>query len=364
MNARIAIAVLLTTTLAATPRGQEVTAPISPSMADAELAKALDGWIAPQAEAGSFAGVVLVAKDGRPVFERAYGLADRERKTQITAGHRFNLASIGKAFTKVAIGQLVQQGKLRFTDTIAQRLPDYPNTEAHPATIEQLLNHTGGIANFFGRDFDATPKERFRSNADYFAFVAPKPLTFPPGSRNQYCNGCYIVLGEIIARVAGQPYERYIEERVFKPAAMTSAGFVSYGDPATALPYTRQRGDGTIPESAIGMHGNRGSAAGGAFGRAADLLAFDQAARREQLLNAVLTEWFYGNLDEAAVTAALKVQPPAKGSGMLRGIGIAGGAPGANANLEGGPTWTVIVAGNLDPPNAGRIASAIRRALR
>ena len=341
---------------------QEAAAPIAPSMAGAELAKALDGWIAPQAAAGSFAGVVLVAKDGKPQFEAAYGPADRQRQTPITTDLRFNLASIGKAFTKVGIGQLVQQGKLRFTDTVGGLLPGYPNKDAHPATVEQLLNHTGGIANFFGPDFDATPKDRFSSNADYFAFVAPKPLTFSPGSRNAYCNGCYVVLGEIIAKLSGQPYERYIEQQVFTVAGMTTAGFVSYGDPATALPYTRQRGDGTTPESAIGLHGRRGSAAGGAFARAADLLAFDQAVRGERLLNSTLTDWFYGNIDEASVVAAMKDTPTARGA-ELRGIGIAGGAPGANAMLEAGPTWTVIVVGNLDPPNAGRIATAIRRAL-
>jgi D-alanyl-D-alanine carboxypeptidase len=377
MRAQLALALLLTTsivTAGASPEpvewaspepveAQDSTAPIAPSMAGDALAKALDGWIAPQAAAGSFAGVVLVAKDGRPQFEAAYGLADRQRQTRITSDLRFNLASIGKAFTKVGIGQLVQQGKLRFTDTVGALLPGYPNTDAHAATVEQLLNHTGGIADFFGRDFDATPKDRFRSNADYFAFVAPRPLTFPPGSRNQYCNGCYVVLGEIIARISGLPYERYVEEHVFKAAGMTTAGFVSYGDPATALPYTRQRGDGTTPESAIGLHGVRGSAAGGAFARAADLLAFDQAVRGERLLNSTLTDWFYGNIDEAGVVAALKEQSPAQGS-ALRGIGIAGGAPGANAMLEAGPTWTVVVVGNLDPPNAGRLATAIRRALR
>jgi D-alanyl-D-alanine carboxypeptidase len=342
---------------------QEAPAPISASMPEKDLAAALDRWIAPQAAAGAFAGVVLVARDGTVVFERGYGPADRERQHPISPDLRFNLASIGKAFTKVAIGQLVQQGKLRFTDTVGMVLPDYPNKEAHVATVAQLLNHTGGVANFFGPDFDAAPKDRFQSNADYFAFVAPKPLTFPPGTRNQYCNGCYIVLGEIVAKIAGMPYERYIHEHVFAPAAMKTAGFMTYGAPQTALPYTRQRGDGTTPVSAIGMHGNRGSAAGGSFARAADLLAFDLAVRREQLLGTVLTDWFYGNLDESAATAALS-DPKAAGSAHLRGIGIAGGAPGANVVLEAGPTWTVIVAGNLDPPNAGRLASAVRRALR
>lgn len=340
---------------------QDDAAPVQSSMTPAELTAALHGWLAPQAQSGAFAGVVLVARDGKVLFERAYGTADRERGTPMSTDLRFSVASIGKAFTRVAIGQLVQQGKLRFTDTLGSVLPDYPNPEARGATITQLLTHTGGIVDFFGPEFDAAAKDRFRSNADYFAFVAPKPLLFPPGTRNQYCNGCYIVLGEVIAKISGGPYERYIQEHVFGPAGMKTAGFLSVGDPAVAQPYTRRRGDGVTPVAAVGMHGLRGSAAGGAFARPADLLAFDQAVRSERLLNPVLTEWYYQNLPEDGVPAAMK---EGRANGDRRAIGIAGGAPGMNALLEAGPVWTIAVAGNLDPPNAGRIATALRRALR
>jgi D-alanyl-D-alanine carboxypeptidase len=340
---------------------QEATAPVGARMSPSELTAALDGWLAPQASSGAFAGVVLVAKEGTVIFERAYGTADREHGTPMSADLRFSLASIGKAFTKVAVGQLVQAGKLKFTDTIGALLPDYPNPDARSATVAQLLTHRGGIVDFFGPEFDGAPKERFRANADYFTFVAPRPLLFPPGTRNQYCNGCYIVLGEIVAKVAGMPYERYVEEHVFSPAGMKTAGFLSVGDSKVARPYTRRRGDGVTPVPAVGMHGVRGSAAGGSFARAADLLAFDQAVRSERLLNAVLTDWFYGNLTEAGVPDALKT---GTAPGGLRGLGIAGGAPGMNASLEAGPEWTIVVVGNLDPPNASQVASAIRRALR
>jgi D-alanyl-D-alanine carboxypeptidase len=359
MRSRIGVAALLLA--GSTLLAQEAPAPVQASMTPAAFTAALDGWLGPQAASGAFAGVVVVARDGKVLFERAYGIADRERGTPMTTDLRFSVASIGKAFTKVAIGQLVQQGKLRFTDTIGRVLPDYPKPDARGATIAQLLDHTGGIVDFFGPEFDAAPKDRFRSNADYFAFVAPKPLLFPPGTRNQYCNGCYIVLGEVIAAIAGTPYERYIEDHVFAPAGMKTAGFLSVGDPAVARPYTRRRGDGVTPVVAVGMHGVRGSAAGGAFARPADLLAFDQAVRAERLLNPVLTDWYYDNVSEEEVPAALKA---GRTSGQLRGIGIAGGAPGMNAILEAGPVWTIAVAGNLDPPNAGRIASALRRALR
>ena len=321
--------------------------PIDGAMSAGELSEALGKYLADLAARDEFAGVVVVAKDGHRLFERAYGLADRERNTPVTPDHRFNIASIGKAFTKVAIGHLISQGRLSLSDTIGTRLPDYPNAAARAATIEQLLDHRGGIVDFFGPRFDATPKDQFRSNADYFRFVASQDPLFPPGSRNQYCNGCYIVLGEIVARASGMLYEDYIQRHVFTPAGMSGAGFLSTADPQVAIGYMRR--DGRLVDNAS-RHGRRGSAAGGSYARAADLLAFDNALRARRLLDAKMTAWY---LDSA----------PTETGRAPGGYGIAGGAPGANAALEANGTWTVAVVGNLDPPNAGRVARAIMQQL-
>jgi CubicO group peptidase (beta-lactamase class C family) len=320
---------------------------ITAKMSSGELTRGLDEYLAARAADGRFSGVVLVAKEGVKVFEKGYGVARRESNDAITVETRFNYASIGKAFTKVAIGQLMAAGTLATSDTLGKLLPQYPNREALGATVDQLLGHQAGVVDFFGPRFDAAPKDRFTSNAEYFKFVAPEPLLFAPGTRRQYCNGCYIVLGEIIAKLSGMPYERYIEERVFKPAGMTTAGFLSYGDAGVAMGYTGQTGE----LSAIDNHGRRGSAAGGSFGRAADLLAFDNALRERRLLDAKGTAWFYG-------------AEPVETGRAAGAIGIAGGARGANCVLDANGTWTIAVTGNLDPPNAGRVGQAIRAALR
>ncbi len=324
--------------------------PVTSAMSDAELSAALDGYLGNVARAGDFAGVVLVAKDGRAIFEKAYGAADRERNTPMAAGLRFNYASIGKAFTKTAIGQLVAAGKLELSDTIGALLPDYPNPDAKPATIDQLLNFRVGVADFFGEAFARADKSRFQSNHDYYQFVAPQPLTFPPGARTEYCNGCYIVLGEIVARVAGVPYERYIQDHVFGPAGMKTAGFLAYGDADVAPSYTRQ-GPGAPWTPGIGLHGRHGSAAGGAFGGVRDLLAFDTAIRTRVLLDARSTAWFFESPADASRPRAMEP------------YGIAGGAQGANASLESNGVWTIVTLGNLDPPNAVRVGTALARAL-
>lgn len=327
--------------------------PVAASMTPAQMTAALDGYLGPMAAADQFVGVVLVARNGAPVYERAYGLADRDKRTPITADTRFNLGSINKIFTKAAVGQLIAAGKLSLTDTIGALLPDYPNAMARVATVDQLLNHRAGIADFFGPSFDQAPKTRFRSNADYYRFVAPRPLTFEPGTKTAYCNGCYIVLGAVIERVSGMRYEDYIETHVFRPAAMKSAAFLQADrfPPGVAVGYTTQAaGAAGARRSNEAFHGMSGSAAGGAYATAADLLAFDNALRDRRLLDAKMTAWILGGEATAAGRAA-------------GDIGIAGGAPGCNATLDSDGKWTVVVVGNLDPPNAARVAAAIREGL-
>jgi CubicO group peptidase (beta-lactamase class C family) len=326
--------------------------PVKGTMAPDELSRALDAYLGRLADSDGFAGVVLVAREGTALYERAYGLANRESKTAITPATRFNLASIGKAFTKAAIAQLIAQGKLALSDTIGSLLPEYPNAEAKGATVAQLLEHQAGIADFFGPAFAQAPKERFSSNADYYRFVASQPLLFAPGSRREYCNGCYVVLGAIIERLGGVPYEEYVAKSVFARAGMKGASFLAMNDlPAdAAIGYARPRPSGTAPlEANQALHGRRGSAAGGSYARAEDLLAFDNALRENRLFDAKTTAWFLGTQTT---------------EGRARGpLGIAGGAPGVNAILESDGVWTVVVVGNLDPPNAGRIGKALLRQL-
>lgn len=331
---------------------------LRPEMDATAMAGALDASLQPLAAGDGFAGVVLIARDGVPVVQRTYGLADREAKRPATMDTRFNLGSINKLFTKVAIGQLLAAGKLAPTDTVGALLPDYPDTPARRATVDQLLEHRGGVADFFGPAFAAAPKAQFRANADYHRFVAAQPVRFEPGARQEYCNGCYIVLGAIVERVSGMPYETYVARHVFGPAGMSGAGWYRSDaqTPLVARGYTRRGGptpDGPLRPNDT-MHGVAGSAAGGGHATAADLLAFDTALRTGRLLDPARTAWML-QTDRLDTT----------GSGRARGgIGAAGGAPGINAALESDGSWTVVVLANLDPPSAIGVAQAIRRALR
>jgi CubicO group peptidase (beta-lactamase class C family) len=316
--------------------------PIDRTLSGDELTRRLGAYLAGLVRDGVFSGVALVARQGVPVFSQAYGLADRERQVANTPRTRFNIGSINKAFTQIAVNQLVGEGKLSPADTLGALFPAYPQPVSRAATVEQLLSHRGGLADFFGPAFDAADKARFASNADYFAFVGGLPPVFAPGARERYCNGCYVALGAIVEKVAGMPYERYVAEKIFARAGMASTGFPRSDQPAPdiAFGYTRRgpRMSGVagapplVPN--VAMHGVVGSAAGGSYSTALDLLAFVNAAKAGAF-------------------------PGTRGD-----MGIAGGAPGTNAVIESSGEWTVIVLSNFDPPTGEDLGTAIARALR
>lgn len=326
--------------------------PITGRMDAAALTAALDAYLAKLAADDVLSGVVLVAKDGRPIFERAYGFADRGHRVPNTPATRFNLGSINKTFTQAAIAQLAARETLSYSAPLGAFIPDYPQEVTRAATIDQLLNHTAGIADFFGPAFDRVSKDGFRTNADYFRHVSSLPPLFAPGERSQYCNGCYITLGAIVERVSGMPYEQYVAEHIFKPAGMTSAGYPRADaiEANVAEGYTRRAGGSELRRN-VYTRGAAGSAAGGGYATAADLLAYDNALREGRLL------------DAAGIARLLRSAKPEAGTRAMGRLGIAGGAPGINAVLESDGVWTVVVLTNLDPPTGVDLGGAIMRAL-
>jgi CubicO group peptidase (beta-lactamase class C family) len=319
--------------------------PITPAMNDTQLASALDPWIAGLVAKDAFSGVILVAHNGREMFAHAYGFADRARKTAPGVDTPFNIASVGKMITQTAIMQLVDAGKLSLDDTVGKWLPDYPQAATRGATITQLLNHKGGLADFFGPKFDQIPKSQFTDNSAYYRFVSSQPPLFAPGEREEYCNGCYAVLGEIIAKVSGKSYERYVQDNIFAGARMSRTVF---GRPASAAhAYGKPRPDAEL-QVVDNFHGV-GSAAGGSFSTVRDLNAFNEALRTNKLTSA------------KATALILHSKADEQGRSTAR-IGIAGGAPGANALLTSNGEWTVVVLANLDPP-AASAGQAIFRTL-
>jgi CubicO group peptidase (beta-lactamase class C family) len=318
--------------------------PVTRAMPQAEFAAKLDAWLAPLVKSDAFAGVVLVAKGGAPVLHKAYGPADREKKAPANTDTAYNVASIGKKFTQVAVAKLVQQGKLKLTTKVGDVIPDYPNAVSRAATVAQLIGMQGGIADFFGPEFVQADKTKFNSNHAYFEFVSKLPPRFAPGAKREYCNGCYVVLGEMVERLSREKFEDFVRANVLSPAGMSRSGYFNSAKPPAnvAVPYARLKGPAAPYESTRAMHGVTGSGAGGVYATAKDLLAFDIALRSGRLLNPEMTAWVLNGGTQ---------------------LGIAGGTPGVNASLESDGTWAVIVVANVSPPVAEHIASAVNRAL-
>jgi CubicO group peptidase (beta-lactamase class C family) len=334
---------------------------------DEALVAELDAWLAGLAGEDRFAGSVLVAENGEAVYARAFGLADRRWQIENTMDTRFDVGSINKDFTQVVIGQLMEEGKLTLDDTIADHLPDYPDSDvAAKATLRHLLRHRSGIPDVFNPRFFDTPRGRIRSTRDRFALFTGLPLEFEPGARQSYSNSGYIVLGAIIEKLEGEPYPDVVQRRVFDRAGMDRSGFFDRDMPVpdVACGYTRRVEDGSEGplRSNVFMVEPRGSADGGALCTAADLLRFDTALREHVLLSPAATAWFFGR---TKVESGLDAVDPGVVSTdrATEAVGLAGGAPGLNSVIESEGRTAVIVLSNLDPPSAESVGIAISRAL-
>lgn len=335
MHPRLSFA-LAAAVLAAAPAPAQSPAP--PITQD-ELIRRLGATLDSLSSRDEFAGAVVLARGGTPVFQHAYGMADREARRPNDVETGFNLGSINKAFTQIAVRQLADAGKIQPDSTLAFHWPDYPNQEvARRVTIRQLLQHRSGIGgNIFG-DPPGGSRGSIRRLRDFLPLFVNEPLQFEPGSQQRYSNAGYVVLGLLVERLSGEDYYGYVRRHVYEPAGMTRTAHFAVDSlpPNTAVGYTRggpgSPGDGPLRRNTEQLPG-RGSSAGGGYSTAHDLMRFVQALRERKIPG-----------------------------GMPAGIGIAGGSGGVNGVVEGDLPggYDLIVLANLDPPAAERIARAVR----
>jgi D-alanyl-D-alanine carboxypeptidase len=310
----------------------------------APLQGAMAACAAEQSKQLPFSGVVVAVAAGERVVH-ASGFADARGTVPIGRDTPFRLASVGKVFTRVAIGTLVDVGRLRLDDPVRRHLPELPESLA-PITIAQLLEHRSGVAAMTRPDMaDGPTMAEARTARDLVALVAAKPLVFEAGSREQYSNGGYLLLGAVIEAIAGEDYRRYVARHVWVPLGMRSSGFDP--GPEAAVPMTRLRGPGQPPadppQPRIEFAALKASSAGDALSSAADL---------EILARALLGTTLLSEATRAAVFP--------KRSAPWR-LGQAGGSAGSNT------VWWVfpesgamlIVLTNFDPPAGELMGQAL-----
>lgn len=250
------------------------------------------------AAADAFSGTLLIAKDGKPIFKTVYGLASKAHKVPNRLDTKFSIASVGKMFTAVAIAQLAEQGKLSFNDPVGKHLPDYPNKDvARKVTIHHLLTHSSGLGDTYSAKYICR-KGILKQIKDWLPLFVddPKPLAFEPGTRWQYSNQGFILLGAIIEKVSGENFFEYVRKHIFQPAGMVNTDYHE-GDrdtPNLAMGYTNfeDLGEDTYQfhlgerRNVSLYNGARGGPTGGANSTIEDILRFSRALRENKLISA------------------------------------------------------------------------------
>lgn len=295
-----------------------------------------------------FSGAMLAESHGKIVFEKAWGLADREAKIPLTTNAKFRMGSMNKMFTAVSVLQLVAKGKLSLEGTVGQYVPDYPNKKiASKVTIRMLLTHTGGTGDIFTDEFTKHRLE-LKSNADYVKLYGKRAPEFPPGTDSNYSNYGFVLLGYIVEKVSGEDYYDYVRKHIFVPSGMTDSGSLpeDVNVPGRVKGYTRKDGKWVSNADTLPY---RGTAAGGGYSTLGDLLRFAHALMDGKLLP--------DSLRDAATRSETKENWygygfEIHGEGLAHSYGHTGGAPGMSAELRIYPEakTVVIVLSNLDPP--------------
>ena len=315
-------------------------------------------WLKQQAASGQFSGTVLVADDDKTMLDAGYGFADRITHAPNAPQTLFCIASIGKLFTAVAIGQLAEQHKVSFDAPVGRYVSGLPARIADHVTIAELLDMTSGL-----NDAVLGSANPPRTLAGQVSLIAREPLQFEPGAKTLYSNDGFILLGAVVQQVSGQSYGDYLRQHILDPAGMTHTGYSTY-----------------IPKEVPGMaHGYAlvgsklhdissqpqiANPSGGAYATTSDLLAFARALLDHRLLTPAMT----ATILTPRVNAPQPGGPPIdkftygfayQQENGVTFIGHNGGTPGYTDQIDIYPHsgYVVIIFTNQD----GTLISAIQR---
>lgn len=264
-----------------------------------DIAPKVDEYVNAAARVHRFSGTILLAREGRPVVSRGYGMANFELGVANTPKTKFRIGSLTKQFTAMGIMVLQERGRLSVNDSICKYIAQCPQAW-QDITIHQLLTHTSGI-----REYLRLPEFQQRAvplpvNAVIEA-LKTKPLDFKPGERFGYSNSGYYIAGYIIERASGKTYEAFLQENIFKPLGMSDTG---YDDRNRVLPnraagYSLEAGGKIVNAAYLDM--SRPFAAGGLYSTAEDLLKWDAALYTERLIPRKSLEAVFNSTVDASI---------------------------------------------------------------
>lgn len=301
-----------------------------------------------------FSGTILVARDGKPIVSKGYGMANIEVNIPNSPEYVFRLGSVTKQFTGMAITMLQERGKLSVSDPICKYISDCPDTWK-PITINHLLRHTSGITNY--TDFPDFAKTTVMpvTTGEMVKMLATKPLDFVPGAKMSYSNSGYYLLGVIIEKVSGKTYADFLQENIFTPLGMKQT---YYDDPLMIIKhrasgYKKQAGkiinapytDMSVPYAAGSLASTTG-----------DLLIWDQALYTEKLVSKrSLDEIFTPEKGEAGYGYGWGIGKKHGHKSISHGGGIYGFATDISRYPD--DKVTVVVLSNIQSSPAGQVSS-------
>jgi len=250
-----------------------------------DKARKIDELMATYYDYGQFNGSVLVAEKGKVIYKKGFGLAEMEWNIPNQPDTKFRLGSITKQFTSMLIMQLVEQGKISLEGKLSTYLPDYRKDTGEKVTVHNLLTHTSGIPSYTGlpRFFQDVSRNPY-SVGEFVKKYCSGDLEFEPGSKFSYDNSGYFLLGAIIEKVTGKPYEQVLKERILDPLNMKDTGYDHHETIMKRRASGYQRSpDGIINAPYLDM--SLPYAAGSLYSTVDDLYLWDQALYSDKLLS-------------------------------------------------------------------------------
>lgn len=299
-----------------------------------------------------FSGVVLVADNGKPIYHKAFGLADRQSKIDNTVNTFFDIGSMNKTFTKIVIKQLVAEGKLKLNDRLTDYIPGFKIPDADKITIVHLLNHTSGFGDYHSPDYFDLPLDQRQLQA-IVERAKSTELNFEPGTENDYSNLGYVILGAVIEKVSGRSYFDNVQKRIIEPLDLKHTYLNNFetltSEIAKGYFYTPL---GILEESASIQ--DVPNPDGGFLSTTLDIMVF----YRSYYYDAILISEEMKKIDEEFIELNSMPKGAATGS--------AGGFDGFNTALYQilSDDQTIIVFANMDEPVAERLGIDILKVIR
>lgn len=303
-----------------------------------------------------FSGTVLVAREGKPVYLRSIGEADKEIKIPNEQHTKFQIGSITKLFTKILILQLAEKGQLKLSDLLGKYLNGFQPAIANKVTIQQLLDHSSGFGDYAEMDgWEKQYQQSIQLVSDIVKHIQNEPLRFIPGSRIAYSNSGYVILAAIVETITGKQFGEVLKEHIFSKVGMDMTGFNVYNreELGKAIGYLSKQ----LPmQKNVNMH-IVGAGDGGIFASAGDMLMFINSLLDD---NKLLSNEYKLRLFNAPIFAA---HYDTWDDFLKKGkLFVGGGAPGVSAvvGFDMVQKTRMVVLSNYDEGSAEEVTQRLQ----